>query len=201
MTFTINNIKEIFKKLKSEDYIYIGIIIFFLIAMIIVFSMTVKFISKNINKVFYSENNNEVGGLNMEQYLLMAKKLNINITNTNTENTPAQATAILPLISTTTTSTTISLDKQSLLIKILNGTTNKGVATTLAKSITDEGFTVLKTGNEKSDYATTTLIMQENKSAYTEILLRALRKSYPQAIATTTNKVNAFDAIIIIGNK
>lgn len=198
MTSTNNNIKEIFKKIKREDYIYLSVVIIFFITLIIVFSMAVNFISKNINKIFYSENNQEIRGLNIEQYTLIAKKLNLAIPDGNTQITVTQETTT----ATTTPDTIITppLDKQSITIKILNGTTKKGLAAVLAKSITDEGFIVSKTGNEKSNYSTTTLIIQENKSDYTQILLDALHKSYPQAISTTTSKTSDTDVVIVIGN-
>lgn len=193
MIVTNNNIKEILSKLKKDDYIYLSIMMFFFIILIIIFSMTVSFFSKNINKVFYSENNQKITGLDIAQYTLVAKKLNL-----TTPTTPTMGTTT----SIVTSATTIAqLDKKSLLIKILNGTTKKSLASTLAKSITDDGFIVSKTGNEKSDYGTTTIIVQENKSEYTPTLLESVRKIYPTAVATTTDKISAFEATIIIGNK
>lgn len=202
MTFTNTKIKEFFKRLKRDDYVYLGIITLFFITLIIIFSIIMSFLSQNINKVFYSENNQDAGGLNIEQYTLVAKKLNITIPNESVEiaTTPTTDTTSANSTTTVTTETTLPFDKQGITIKILNGTTKKGLATVLAKSMTSDGFIISKTGNEKSDYATTTLIIQENKIIYTEILMSAIRKSYPQAVSTTTSKANNADAVIIIGN-
>lgn len=188
-------IKEMFSGLKRDDYIYIGIVISFLITVIIIFFMTVNFFLKNINKIFYFEDTPDAQGLDIAQYTLVTKKLNITTSNNSAEANTSTITQTAPVITNTA-----SLDKHAITIKILNGTTKKGLASTLAKSITDEGFTISKTGNEKIPYAITTLIIQENKSDYTQILLDALHKSYPQAIATTTSKTGDTDAVIIIGN-
>jgi hypothetical protein len=191
---TINKIKKMFDGLKRNDYIYIGIVIFLLTVIIIMFFIMVNFFSRNINKIFYHDDAIETQGLNVPQYTLVTKKLNINTTNNKTD------TNIPPIEQKNQTINTSPIDKQAITIKILNGTNKKGLASVLAKSMSDDGFTILKTGNEKENYATTTLIIQENKIAYTDLIMQALRKSYPLAISTTTNKIDSYDALIIIGN-
>lgn len=194
MTPTNTKIKEMFKKFKKEDYLYLGIIIIFLIVIVIIFSYSVSFISKNINQVFYSENIQATDGLNLDQYNLVVKKMNLSTENKNTD-----VTNIVTIPTPIVTPEKITLDKHAIVIKILNGTTKKGLASALAKSISSEGFIVAKTGNEKTDYSTTTLIIKENKSEFTSTLLDILHKSYPQAIATTTASGD-IDVLIIIGN-
>ncbi|MCX6756922.1 MAG: LytR C-terminal domain-containing protein, partial [Candidatus Nomurabacteria bacterium] len=92
------------------------------------------------------------------------------------------------------------LDKHLITIKILNSTETSGLASSLEKKITSEGFIVSKTGNEATNYEITTLLIQENKSEYSSTLLDAIHKIYPKAVAKITTEASDVDAVIIIGN-
>lgn len=194
MIFPNTKIKEIFKNFKKEDYLYLSIVILFFIAVIVVFSLAVRFLTVNINKVFYSENPQGSGGLNMGDYALVTKKLNLDNKNTTTvevaqKSPESQETAVLTV-----------LDKHLITIKILNSTETSGLASSLEKKITSEGFIVSKTGNEATNYEITTLLIQENKSEYSSTLLDAIHKIYPKAVAKITTEASDVDAVIIIGN-
>lgn len=194
MIFPNTKIKEIFKNFKKEDYLYLSIVILFFIAVIVVFSLAVRFLTVNINKVFYSENPQGPGGLNMGDYALVTKKLNLDNKNTTTvevaqKSPESQKTAVLTV-----------LDKHLITIKILNSTETSGLASSLEKKITSEGFIVSKTGNEATNYEITTLLIQENKSEYSSTLLDAIHKIYPKAVAKITTEASDVDAVIIIGN-
>lgn len=192
MIFTNTKIKEMFKNLNKEDYLYLSVVIIFFILVLFVFLYAVGFLSTNINKVFNSENTSNTGGLNMEQYTLVVKKMNLNNQNPQTTEIPTRSPE-------SQTNTNI-LDKHSITIKILNSTETKGLASLLEKKIINEGYLVSKTGNEATNYEITTLLIQENKSEYSSILLSAIQKTYPKAVVKTTTEASDVDAVIIIGN-
>ena len=199
----LKNIKLLgyIKKLKQDDYIYLGIILIFFITVIILFSLTVEFVSKNINNAFSADKDQTNQTLNVEQYELVAKKLHL--TTENTQNTAP----VVPVSTGTSNSATTTinnsaiLDKKNITISILNSTTKTGVANTLAKVLADAGFSTPKTGNEKASHKTTTLLIKSSKSDYTSIILEILSKIYPNVVSTTTPESNSFDAVIIIGDK
>ena len=181
------------KSIRKEDYFYFSILIIFFIAIFFVFATTVSFLSQNVNKVFSANTAESVRTLDMTNYALVAKKLHFSIPVVD------EFGELQPPVEATTATTTEVIDKQSLVIKVLNGTNKKGLAASLSESLTKGGFIVVKTGNEPETYATTTLFLLETKKAYEPLLLEELRKSYPDAISTTTEKNGGYDAVIIIG--
>ena len=195
MTLSDIHIPESLKNLKHEDYAYISMLAVFFTLVGITFFLSVNFLSHNINKVFTVEIQEPAHGLNMENYMLVAKKLGLSIPTEQERNLPQASKA------SQATSTTTVLDKQSLIIKVLNGTTKVGVASALSKSLTNGGFSVLKTGNDDYSYATTTIVIQESKAVYLPSLLAIVRKSYPDTYATTTEKTTAYDVVITIGGE
>ncbi len=196
MTFSFTKLNEELKKVKKEDYAYLSVLLIFASIVCIVFSMTASFLSGNINKVFSSYSNETVRALDMEQYTLIAKKLHfsIPISGTNEANQPLSSET------SPQATTTQPFDKQSLVLKVLNGTKNRsGLAATLSEALAKDGFMVLKSGNEDEPYATTTLFLLTSKKDYEASLMKVIRTLHPNAIATTTDKNNGYDALIIIG--
>jgi hypothetical protein len=193
MNTSFTTIKEHFKKIRKEDYFYFTIIVIFFIAVFFAFLSTVSFLSRNINKVFSTDTSTSVRTLDMDRYTLVAKKLNFVIPVF--DKSGALTTPTPPSVATTTQ----PIDKQSLIIKVLNGTKKKGLAASLSESLVADGFIVIKTGNEEELYATTTLFLLDTKKAYEALLMETLMKTYPDAISTTTDKNSGYDAIIIIG--
>lgn len=181
--------------MRKEDYAYLSVLVIFVIVVGIVFSMTVTFLSSNINKVFSSDKAEIIRALDTEQYAFVTKKLNLSVPVFNEDGT-IESSAPIANVATTTPEV---LDIQSLVIKVLNGTKKKGAAGTLSEALEADGFTVIKTGNEEEPYATTTLFLLDIKKSYENILMASLKKSYPSAIATTTDKNSGYDVIIIIG--
>ncbi len=185
------------KKIRKEDYFYFSIVIVFFITVFFIFLTTVSFLSENINRVFSSNSTATVRTLDMEKYALAAKKLHFVIPVFD-ENGELK----IPSAPSTEATSTPIIDKQSLVIKVLNGTTKKGLAASLSDSLAADGFIVVKTGNEEETYATTTLFLLDTKKAYEVMLMETLKKTYPDAISTTTDKNNSgYDAIIIIGER
>lgn len=194
------------KNTKPIDLVYPGVLILFFGLVAVVFFFTIRFISKNINKAFSPEEGGASQALNVERYKLTAQKLNLPMNTLQSEATapaPSAETATLdPASSTQATSTPSAtvLDKSTVTITVKNSTSKKGVASTLAKALEDAGFAKPQTGNEPTLYATTTILLKESKKEYESLLLDAVRKTYPYAVATTTVDGVA-DATIIIGTR
>jgi len=195
--FTENLLTKILNT-KPRDLIYPGILLLTVLIVGILFSSASKFISKNINNVFSGDIGVEQNSLNMNNYLLVVKKLGINAEvreNTLVAPTSASVTAT----STTDTDKPEVLDKTSITIKVLNSTTKKGAAGILADALENDGFSKPDTGNASRLYATTIVQLSNNISEFEPLLLETVRKYYPSATATTTTETSASDATIIIG--
>lgn len=190
-----NSFRESLKKLKLQDVVYPGIFLIFFGIVIILFFFSTQFISKNINKVFYSEGNSTAEALNLEQYKLVAKKLGIVV------NLPKEGEVTTIKVTPPAETAVTTIDKKTISIIVKNSTTKSGIATTLAKAIEDAGFNKPKTGNEATFYATTTVMIKADQKDIESQLLDVVRKSYPEAIATTTVGTGVYDAIVVIGVK
>lgn len=190
-------IAEKLKVVRKEDYLYFSVLAVFFLLVLYVFSVSSSFLTANINKVFSSNESKTVHALDMEQYSLVAKKLRFSVQTPEAINSTSTASSTPQ----TQESEDKPFDKQSLVIKVLNATAKKGLASNLAELLSKDGFIVTKTGNEEKDYATTTIYLLESKSAYRASLLETVRKSYPAVIATTTDKNGGYDAVIIIGDR
>jgi len=184
--------------IKPKDLVYPAIILFFIIIVGILFSVAIKFITKNFNDAFSGTIVTERSTLNMENYTTVAKKLGISIEPQKGDivNGSEETTA------TTTEDFVVEteeiLDKKSITIRILNSTIKKGIAGSLAQALEDDGFAKATTGNEKKRYSTTTIFINEAKLGYEEFILDIVQKTYPDAIATTTS-ASDYDVVIIIG--
>ena len=72
-----NNFLKMLKKIKSSNYIYLGIIFVFFLIIFILFLYSTGFIIKNINKMFLEENTKNIQPLDEKSYSLLEKKLNL----------------------------------------------------------------------------------------------------------------------------
>lgn len=190
-----NSFRESLKKIKLQDVVYPGIFLIFFGIVIILFFFSTQFISKNINKGFYSEGNSTAEALNLEQYKLVAKKLGIVV------NVPKEGEVTTIKVTPPVETVVTTIDKKAISIIVKNSTTKSGIATTLAKAIEDAGFNKPKTGNEATFYATTTVMIKVDQKDIESQLLDVVHKSYPEAIATTTVNTGVYDAIVVIGVK
>ena len=68
---------KILKKMKSSNFIYLGIILTFFLIVFILFLYSTSFIVKNINKMFSTESVNNIQPLNKKNYSLLEEKLNL----------------------------------------------------------------------------------------------------------------------------
>ncbi|MEK7569146.1 MAG: LytR C-terminal domain-containing protein [Patescibacteria group bacterium] len=192
------------KNIKPFDLVYPGVLVLFFALVAIIFFFTIRFISRNINKAFSPEEGGPSQALNVERYKLTAKKLNIPVATSQEIATMPEVLAgvAIPDTHATNTLAVAVLDKSALTIMVKNSTPKKGVASTLAKTLEDSGFKKPQTGNESTLYATTTILLKESKKEYGALLLDAVRKTYPDAVATTaSSESGSSDATIIIGTR
>ena len=75
----IQNIKflKILKKMKSSNFIYLGILIVFFIIVIVLFLFSTNFIIKNINKKFATEKVENIERIDIKTYSLIEKRFNL----------------------------------------------------------------------------------------------------------------------------
>lgn len=196
------------KNIKPLDLVYPGILVLFFGVVIIVFFYTMQFISQSINSAFSSEDSDSSQSLNLERYKFIAKKLNIpvaipqeGVTVVAVPEVPATVPEVATTTQATSTPVAVVLDKRAITLAVRNSTPKKGVATTLAKALEDAGFQKPQTGNEPKSYTITTVIIKESKREYEALLLEAVRKIYPNAVATTTAESVLSDATVIIGTR
>ncbi len=200
MKLKFTTILESIKKMKLRDFIYPGVLIFFLLIVTIIFLFATRFISKNINNVFSYEQSDESGALNMTLYTMVAKKLNLPVMVPEKKAPPSEAG--IPLnMATEAATTTEAIVKSAITITVINSTKKSGLAAELAKQLSEAGFANPKTGTGSKLYATTTILVKESKYDYAPLLLETVLKSYPFAIATATSDTADFDATIIIGTR
>lgn len=194
------NIIQTLKSMKARDFTYPGIFVVFLIIVSIVFYNAATFISQNINKVFSSQEEATVQGLDLEQYKIVAGKLNIPVvipedfTDISSEETPTETAT-----STPNEEAPISLNKDSLTLRVVNSTTKAGLAGALAKELTVNGFSTPTTGTLTKPISTTTITIKESKYEYGILLLEVVKKSYPDTQISTTTESTPYDAIVTIG--
>lgn len=193
------HIIESLKKIKAKDLVYSGIMVLFIIIVIILFFMSTRFISQNINKVFSNEGGESVQALDLAHYTLVAKKLGITVNN------PSEKIEAPPSVNTPheipSPTTVPILNKKALTIMVRNSTAKAGAASALAKTIENAGFSVPKTSNEKTSTAVTTIFIKESKRDYVPSLLSEVSKTYSGALVATASESAPFDATIIIGEK
>lgn len=195
----IKKIRDSVSEVKPKDLIYPGILLLFAITVGIIFILATGFITKSIDTAFSGDTGEGSSSLNMENYTLVTKKLGISAEIKKGALVTPVSTAVISESKATTT--TQVLDKKSFTLNILNSTTKSGTAGTLAASLEAAGFVKAKTGNEKTPYATTTVAIKESKKALGSSLLEEVRKTYPDAVSTTSQETALFDVIITIGAK
>ena len=184
------------RSIKPRDIVYPGSILVFFAIVGVLFFFSTGSISKNINKVFYTEDAGATEALNLERYRLTAKKLNIEVL------IPKEGEAASPVVPTTETAVTkTAIDKKTIAIAVKNSTKKSGIATTLANALETAGFSKPTTGNESKVYATTTIFLADSASTFGPEIVGVVMKSYPSAISTTTKASDYTETTIVIGTK
>ena len=189
---------KVFKKMRTSDFVYLSVILLFFVVVFILFIYSTNFILKNINKISSPDSAGNAQALDMTNYTLVSKRLDLPI-NTILENTVVPTAPVDNAATMSTVPTTSKeLDKKSITISILNSTSTKGVASTLSKALEKDGFSIATTGNAKKAYTSTTIQIKESKKEYTSLIEEAVKKSYPKAVTEANKEASAFDIVIVI---
>lgn len=123
-------------------------------------------------------------------------------TTPSTSQTPVVTeTTPVPTTVPPTVTPSASLDKSLISIQVLNGTGEPGLAGKVKAALQEAGFNDISTGNADAyTYSKTILSIKEEKVAYTQDVLSALKSLYPQIdTPSTLSATSNYDAIITIG--
>lgn len=180
------------KGMKSRDFLYFGLSILFCVIIAIFFFLSAKFISNHINKVFAITSGGAISSLDVPRYTLVAEKLKF------PPDASAQSGNALEEGATTNASSTT---QNTLTLLILNASSKPKVATSMAKILKEKnGFTNIATGSEKTA-STTTILAQESKKMYANMILETVVKTYPTARIVVTDKPGKYDIVLTLGTK
>jgi len=203
---------EIPKKLESIDFIYLGVLFLSFIIIVIVFFYSTSFIIKNVNKIFAQNNVTDSHALEIKGYSLLEKKLKLpvnNVINNVTLTEPTPTTNVAPTDTQVTTPTPPAvpeviapvLDNKTLTINVLNGARKAGVAGTMITELETAGFAKGTTGDSKTIYPITTILIKDAKKDYTKAIEDAIKKNHPKAITKVNPTTSKFDVVVIVGKE
>lgn len=185
------------KKIEIIDFIYLGVISVFIIITIILFFYSTNLIVKNINKIFVQNVETNHNALEKERYSLVEKKLNLPVNNVIVENIEIQKDTTKDIVKTENN----VIDNKSLIINILNGARKAGVASSMSLSLEAVGFSKATTGDSKTVYPITTILIKDSKKDYKESIEKIVKKLHPKAITKANPEQSSFDIIIIVGKE
>jgi len=184
------------KNLKLKSAVYPISIILFFIVVVTLFIMMIHFVSNVINSVFMVKEGEILArtkGFDMESFEKV--KAILGIIDTSAPPSPLVASPI------SSSQLTPVLEKSTLLIEVLNGSTRKGEAARLQSKLTALGFLVPTTGNaDVSTYATTVVKTKESKKDIAALVFPELG-AYTIGSRVTLEESDQYDMIIIIGAK
>lgn len=207
--------KNFLAKLKSVELkklIYPSILGTFLLLALLLFIVSARFLSRNINRVFsvdIDQAQAELTKVDLEKFTRVAKKLGIEVKVPEpllqekllpepvATSTPAAADQILePEIEAP-----IALDKTLLKIVVLNGTNQKGLAAGLKTLLEQNGFVVERAGNAEETQEETTLSIKESKKEYASLLKETVSQKYELGTNEVLEEDKDYDALVVIGGK
>lgn len=203
-------IKKTFSNLRWQDMMYPLISLFFLIVLIVIFFMTVRFLYTHIDSALSLDTGEEPSLLriDMENLAVVAHKLSIPIRSAS-ETPPEQTAPLIPEAKETPVEnneptaapTATTPDRASIRIAVYNSTATSGLAGKLKSALLLEQFVVAEVGN-KTPAIETTLIQTKSSldASLRSAIVAIISKSY--TISTETLPADsAFDVIVIIGAK
>ncbi len=192
---------DILKRIDKIDLAYLGVILVMLIIVIILFFYTTSFILKNVNKIFNQTNEIDSHALNMDNYSLIERKLKLPINNTMVEPTIESSQEVISdtIPPSAPEATKPTLDNKSLTINVLNGARKAGIAGTMVTELEAAGFSKGTTGDSKTIYPITTIMIKDSKKDYTKAIEEVVKKNHPKATTKVNPEKSGFDVIIIVG--
>jgi hypothetical protein len=112
------------------------------------------------------------------------------------ENTPSESETPA---TTTEEEPASTIDKSTILIKVLNGNGISGSAATLQKVLVDNGFSIDSVTNASNfNYETTTIYYNTGKSPQAELIKNAL-SAYTVTMFENPQVAGKFDVIVVVG--
>ncbi len=147
-------------------------------------------------------------GLGLVAYRLLNGRVDswLSLTSSSTPTASASATptasgtpaaTATPTPALTTPTPAASIDKSAVTLRVLNGTTKAGIATTIKTTLQDAGFTVRTVGNAKTqNYQSTLIYYQTGKLAEAQAVQSALSQYSPTLEESTT--LASPDMILVI---
>lgn len=207
-----SNSFEKIKRLKLKQVVYPAIITVFITINVVLFAVTAKFLSSNINKAFTVDEKTieqKTTGIDMSNYFIIAKKMKLPI---ETETPAAQPTPETTDIQEATTTqedqqenpVQVEENKTDLKIQILNSTKTKGLAGELKDILTNAGFIVGQTGNQEKTEKITAIKIKESKKNYDSSiseLKTLISQKYAPGETQTLEENAEHDIVIVIGEQ
>lgn len=221
------------KKIKFKQLVYPSILVIFCIGLGVTFWYSTKFLSSQLVKIFGSLSQEQMASrllaLDLENYQLVAKKLNFWVEPQNliaplatssapieetattsdaaaaTSSEPAAAQEVLAADQAATGTAEIQAApavKAPLKISILNGTKTSGLAGELKRTIEAAGWPVTKIGNQTTPASRTRFSIKTGlvqAASEIERLKSLVIAKYPDTVTETLAADSGYDIEIVIG--
>jgi hypothetical protein len=200
----MKEIFSVFKKIGPKQIIYPAIIAAFIILVAVLLTLSIRFLSGKINKIFVLDTqsiNSQLLKVDMDKFNFIADRLGIVVSAPSPSPAPSLPKTAPEAQEATGTSQVppVVLDKTLLKISILNSTDVQGLAKKLKAVVETEGFAVSNTSNSSPKISDTVIKIKESKKEYLQLLKAVILKEYALGDDETLEETNAYDAVIIIG--
>lgn len=196
-----------FKTLSFRKALYPALTLFFALTVLALFILSARFLSRSIERVFVQEGEIEqnLTRVDMDTYMLLAKKLGIPIRETPATPTPTPVPENTPTPQESTgTSAPESTDenlpsKEEVSIAVYNGTQVAGAAGKIKTELETAGFSVGETGNRTREQEATELKFKESAQGFADEIERIAAARHAPVVRGALSAEDPFDIIIIIG--
>lgn len=206
----IKNFLAKLKGIKLKQLIYPTILGTSCVIALLLFIVSARFLSRNLNRVFsvdIDQAQAELTKVDLEKFTRVAKKLGIEVKMPEPvlqeeplpEPAAASASAEADQILEPETEAPIVLNKTLLKIVVLNGTNQKGLAAGLKTLLEQNGFVVERLGNSEETQEETTISTKESKKEYGSLLKEIVSQKYGLGADEVLEEDKEYDALIIIG--
>jgi hypothetical protein len=194
------------KNIKLKKIIYPALFVVFIIIVAVIFIQTIGFLADSIDKAFTLDPQiaeSHLVKLDLGNFNAVTKKLSINVGSQSPVSSSQPIEVATPVATTTPNEAKEAnkLDKTSVKIEVLNSTKTSGLAGELKAVLEADGFKVEKTGNFSPVQETTFIKIKDSKKDYASIVKESVSKKYQPGEDKLLEENDAYDIIIIIGNK
>lgn len=197
--------------LKFKKIIYPAILGALIVAGILIFIYSIRFLSREINRSFFIDSKiieSKTVKVDRDNLKIISEKLGVRLGEADV-SAPSSAVSSLEQSSSasSTASAIIQLDKTTLKISILNGTKIKGVAAGLKDIMTKDGFIVSKTGNLEvspplgGETSKLVIKIKNSRKDYLPLVKESVLKKYATIEDKEMDETGEYDIIITIGGK